>query len=247
MPIAPTRFPRGLTNARPKSALQRFGLPDPSQWHVWFDDFDGFTEADWEIVDEGGGGTATVRLIDADGGLLQAATASSTNAAAYLQWTGSHTAVSPATPVIESFTFEPGKQTVFKTRLRISRPFDAGWVMGLQIEDQAPLQSTNSVVFTNLGTTVIFVVQKTIAGNTTTDSFNNVGTIAEFTFVELAYHYDGFEKINLFFNDRFVGDTPTINLPPSTQPLTISFGIQHKSTLLSNAIYVDYILVAKER
>lgn len=42
-----TRFPNGVTTVNDLDILSEFGLPDLTGWHIFYEDFDRFTEADW--------------------------------------------------------------------------------------------------------------------------------------------------------------------------------------------------------
>ncbi len=232
MPKTPSRFPSGLTNAGPESALQRFGLPDPSSWHQWFDDFDRYVAADWVVT----GTSSSEALEDEDGGILKLNTAVDLNASSYLQWSGG-----TGTNVTESFTFETGKQFVFKSRFKVLNLVNSSFVMGMQVTDTTPLAASTGVAFTNVDANLIFVVQN--GGNTTT--LNNVATLVNNTYVELAYYYNGTNNIAVFVNDVAVIDAPTTNLP--TSEVTLSFGIRNDTAATVRSMSIDYILAAKER
>ena len=106
-----SRLTSGVTTATKTSNLGQFGLPDPSSWHVWFDDFDKFTAGDWTITTvELGAGSATEAISNADGGVLLVTNAAGDNDSDFFNY-GS-----------ETFLFEAGKKIVFKARVKVSDP-----------------------------------------------------------------------------------------------------------------------------
>ena len=62
-----TRFPNGLTTTTKTSPMGEFILPDMTKAHVYMEDFDYYTAADWTVTETG---VATQVLTDADGGAL---------------------------------------------------------------------------------------------------------------------------------------------------------------------------------
>jgi len=63
-----SRFPFGITNTIKTETLGMFGIPDPTKFHTFFDDFDRYVAGDWTLTSIGTTGTAA--LADGDGGLL---------------------------------------------------------------------------------------------------------------------------------------------------------------------------------
>src|SRR5688572_27558300 len=96
---SPVRFSNGVTNVPADDPLGNMGLPDPTKWHTYFNDFDTFVVADWTITTtEAGAGSATEALTDADGGVLLITNDAADNDADFFQKVG------------ESFLLAAGKR-----------------------------------------------------------------------------------------------------------------------------------------
>lgn len=228
----PTRFTSGVTTAAKTQALGMFGMPDPTEWHVFFDDFDRYVAADWTITTtEAGAGSATEALTDADGGVLLITNDAADDDADFFQKVG------------ESFKFESGKRTFFKARFKVSDATQSDFVMGLQITDTTPLDVTDGVFFQkdDGDTDLDFHVEK----NSTATDATAIATVADDTYLTVGFHYDGKSAIEVFVDDVKVTTVATTNLPDD-EVLTVSFGVQNGAAA-AKTMSVDYIFVAKER
>lgn len=235
--MSTTRFPNGVTNNKPSDPLGMLGMPDPTKFHTFFDDFDKYTAGDWVITTtEAGTGSATEALSSADGGALLLTNAAGDNDLDFLQWAGG------SGSVYESFLFETGKKLFFKAKFQISDATQSDCVMGLQITDTTPLAVTDGVYFVkaDASTTINLVVIKDGTSTTTAAS-----TMADATDIELAFYYDGKSEVKVFADGSHVGSSAVTNLPDDEE-LTISFGIQNGEAV-AKTMTVDYIFVAKER
>lgn len=95
---APTRYPNGVTNVAKTDPLGMFGMPDPTKWHVYFNDFDQDIPSDWtETATSAGTGTSAAAVTDADGGVLRITTAANEDDGLFIESPG------------ESFLIEAGK------------------------------------------------------------------------------------------------------------------------------------------
>lgn len=228
----PVRYPNGVTTVGKTDPLGMFGLPDPTGWHVFFDDFDRFVASNWTITTtEAGNGSATEALADEDGGVLLVTNDDADDDADFFQKDG------------ESFLFEAGKRLFFKARFKVSDATDSDVVMGLQITDTTPLAVSDGVFFQkdDGDTSLDFHVQK----NSTASSATGIATLANDTYVTVAFYYDGKSEIAYFVDGVHVGTLPITNLPDD-EVLTISFGIQNGAAA-AKSMSVDYIFAAKER
>ena len=71
MPNTPTRFPKGVTNVTKEDPMGMLGMPDPTKFHTYMEDFDIYNATDFTITTtEAGSGSATEALADEDGGVL---------------------------------------------------------------------------------------------------------------------------------------------------------------------------------
>lgn len=232
----PTRFPSGVTNAAKDEPLGNFGLPDPTKWHVWFDDFDNFEADQWVITRVGT--TPTEVTISGDNGLLLLTMAATDDSSSSLQWSGDDNAA-----VVETFRFVTGKQLFFKTRFQVSDATQSDFVLGLQITDTTPLAVSDGIYFRkdDGDANLDFVVLKDAAGTTTT-AFS---TIVAATFTELAFWYDGKSKIEIFKDGVKLGTSALTGLPDDEE-LAISIHMQNGEAV-AKTMTIDYIFVAKER
>lgn len=235
----PTRYPSGVTTAAKEEPLGMFGMPDPTKWHIWFDDFDDYAAAQWVITTtEAGAGSATEAISNADGGVLLITNDAADDDADFFQWSGTD-----ASGVVETFKFVAGKRLFFKARFQVSDATQSDVVIGLQITDTTPLAVTDGVYFRkdDGDANLDFVVLKDSAGTTTT-AFS---TLTSATWTELAFHYDGKSSIEIF-KDGVKLATSAVTGLPDDEELTVSFGIQNGEAV-AKTMSIDYIFVAKER
>lgn len=232
---APSRFPSGMTNAAPGSPLGMFGLPDPSSWHVYFDDFDTYNASDWTITTtEAGAGDATEALTDADGGVLLITNDAADNDNDFFQKKG------------ESFLLEAGKRAFFKARIKTSDATDSDIVIGLQVTDTTPLDVTDGIYFLKADDAATLSVICRKNASTGSTSASAIASMANDTWIELAWFYDGKGSLAYFVNGAQLGtlDASSTYLPDTE--LTVSFGIQNGAAA-AKTLSVDYLLAAKER
>lgn len=234
---APTRLPNGVTNVTSTDSMGMLGMLDPTQFHIFFDDFDKYTTTDWIITTtEAGAGSATEALTSTDGGALLLTNAGGDNDLDFLQWAGN------TGSVYESFEFEAGKKMFFKARFQINDATQSDCVIGLQVVDTTPLAVTDGVYFikADASTTLNLVVIKDSTATTTA-----VATMADATYIEVAFYYDGISEIKVFADGAQSGKSVTTNLPDDEE-LAVSFGVQN-GEIAVKTMTTDYIFVAKER
>lgn len=225
---SPTRYVNGVTNVDRDNVMGMLKVPDPTQMHVYFDDFDVYTAADWTVTETG---VATQALTDADGGVLLVTNAAADNDASFSQKVG------------ESFLFESGKKLMFKARFKVSDATQSDFVIGLQITDTTPLDVTDGVFFQkdDGDANLDFHVEK----DNTATSASAVATVSNDTYLTVGFYYDGDTEIKYYVDDVHKGTSVVTNLPDD-EVLTVSFGIQNGEAV-AKTMSVDYILVAKER
>lgn len=245
----PARFPSGLSTAVKGSNLGNFGMPDPTQWHVFFDDFTRWVTDDSSVARytittiEAGAGSATETLNDELGGVLLLTNDNADNDSDFLQKIG------------ESFVFTVGKAMLFKARFRVNDATQSDWVMGLMVVDSTPLADggdgvTDGVFFQkdDGDTNIDFYVQKDITTGqliNTTIAFAPANNV----YMTLGFWYDGNRTIRAYLNDALVktvdlSDNPAAFLPDTE--LTVSFGIQNGEAVIKT-MSIDYVFAALER
>lgn len=228
-----SRFTNGVTNVTRENVLGQYKNPDPSANHEYFEDFDYYTAADWTVTETG---TATQALADEDGGVLLITNSAADDDASFQQKVG------------ESFKFETGKKLYFKARFKVSDATQSDLVMGLQITDTTPLDTTDGVFFRkdDGDTNLDFIVEK----DDTATTASAIATLADDTYITVGFFYDGVDSIRYFAstsdrNPTLLGSSVTTNLPDDEE-LTVSFGVQNGEAV-AKTMSVDYILAAKER
>lgn len=236
MPNTPTRFPNGVSTNKRSEPLGMFGMPDPTEWHVWFDDFDNFEADQWVITRVGT--TPTEVSTSADGGVLLMTMAGTDDSSSSLQWSGDDNA-----GVNETFKFDLGKQLFFKSRFRVSDATQSDFVIGLQITDTTPLDVSDGVFFKkdDGDANLDFHVEK---NNTATDALA-IHTVVANTFLTVAFYYDGVSSVKAYVNNVQVANLATTNLVDDEE-LTISLHMQNGEAV-AKTMSVDFIFVAKER
>ncbi|MCF4166338.1 hypothetical protein L2U69_11840 [Zavarzinia compransoris] len=229
---APTRFPGGVTNVAPSHPLAYFGLPDPAKWHVYFNDFDTFSAADWTITTtEDGAGSASEALADGDGGLLLITNDAADDDADFFQKVG------------ESFRFAAGKPVIFRARFKVSDATQSDVIMGLAITDTTPLDASDGVFF--LKADGVATIGLSAVKDSTATTAAAIATLADNTFITLAFWYDGKATITYFVDDVEAGSIVADNVPDD-EDVTITFGIQNGEAA-AKTMTVDYIFAAKAR
>ena len=233
---SPTRFPSGVSTAVKTNPLGNFGMPDPTKWHVFFDDFDTYVAADWTVTAVG---AATRALTDGDGGLLLVTNAAADNDSSQNQKLG------------ESFLLTSGKKTIFKARLKVSDATQSDLLIGLAVLDTTLIAAagdgvTDGVFFQKddgVATLDVYCQKDTTTGQTSAAA---IATLVADTFVTLSWYYDGVDSISYYINDVHTGTlSATSTFLPDTE-LTVSFAMQNGEAVAKTQT-LDYIFVAQER
>lgn len=229
----PSTFPTGVSTAlNSGDPLFEFGMPDPTKWIVYFNDFHEYVVGDWTITTtEAGAGSATEALTDAQGGVLLITNDAADNDADFFQKVG------------EGFKFVAGKKTFFKCRFKTNDATQTDIVFGLQITDTTPLAVSDGVYFRkdDDDANLDFVVIK----NSTATTATAFATLSNDTWTTLSFYYDGDNAIHYYKDDVRIGQSVTTNLVDDEE-LTISFGIQNGAAA-AKTLSVDYIFAAQER
>ena len=230
--ISNTRFPYGLTNVSEVDLFADMVQPDPTLFHTYFNDFDTYVAGDWTVTETDAG--ATQALTAGDGGLLLITNTAADNDLVALQ-------KNPA-----AFTFTAGKKTFFRCRFKVSDATQSDIVFGLQVVDSTPLDVTDGIYFLKAdgAATVDFICRKNASTGST--SASAVATMANDTFIELGFYYDGQSKVAYEVNGSVLGslDASSAYLPDTT--CTVSFALQNGEAV-AKTMTVDYVYVAKER
>lgn len=222
-----TLLPGGLSNAQPGTALETYVGDDPTAVHSYFNDFNTFASGDWTNTATG---VVTNAIVDGDGGWLSMLNSAAQNDLNSLQL------------VKMGFQITSGKQFWFKTRFKTSNATNAILVMGLIPTDTTPLTNTDGVFLQKLGgsTTLSLVVKKSSTATTLT-----LGTMADNTFIDAGFYYDGVSLGLKYFNGVNNGSISLANMPFATA-LTVTMA-EANNTAAAITTTVDYIFAATER
>lgn len=230
--ISNTRLPNGVTNVGETDLFADMVQPDPTRFHEYFNDFDTYAAGDWVVTETQAG--ATQALTAGDGGLLLLTNSAADDDLVALQKT-------PA-----AWTFTAGKKTFFRCRFKVSDATQSDVVIGLQVVDITPLDVSDGIYFLKAdgATTFSFICRKNATTGST--SASAVATLADDTFIELGFYYDGESKVQYEVNGSVLGslDASSSYLPDTT--CTVSFALQNGEAA-AKTMTVDYIYVAKER
>lgn len=205
---------------------------DPAQWHVFFEDFNKYTAGDWTITTtEDGSGSATEAISDAKDGVLLLTNAAGDDDLDFLQW-GS-----------ECWKFDASKRLFFKARWKTSDVDATDVIMGLQVTDTTPLAVSDGIFFQSDDGDGNLDFH--IAASSSATDRAAVAAIADDTWVETEFYYDGNGGgVVVAVDGNVVSSVPLTNAP-STE-LTVSFGVQNGAAA-AKTMSIDYILVAQER
>jgi hypothetical protein len=227
-----TRFPYGYTNAGQDSIFADLTMSDPTLYHEYFNDFNNYSAGDWVVTETDS--AATQATTAGDGGWLLVTNTAADNDLVALQKT-------PA-----AFSFTAGKKAFFSARLKVSNATQCDFVMGMQVVDTTPLDVTDGVYFLKAddAATLDIVCRKDATTGST--SASAIATLADDTFVTLAWYYDGAGKIAYAVNGTVLGAlTATSAYLPDTI-CTVSFALQNGNAVV-RTMTVDYIYAAFER
>lgn len=239
-----TNLPGGLNTSYEYQAMGTLPIPDPSEGYTFFDDFTSYagtatgTAGNWMVtITAGGAGDASAVVTNESFGVVLVTNDDADNDNYFAQWKGWN-----ASAVAETFKFVSGKKMWFKARFKVSDATQSDLVIGLQIADTSPLAVTDGVYFLKAdgSTTLNLLVTKNSTSTTTA-----AATMADDTYVEVAFVYNGNDKIDIWLNNNRVGSSAVTNLPDDEE-LAVSFGIQNGEAV-AKTMSVDYILCHAQR
>lgn len=230
--ISNTRFQYGVTNVNETNLFANMVQPDPTLFHQYYNDFDTYAAGDWTVTETDSG--ATQALTAGDGGWLLITNTAADNDLVALQ-------KNPA-----AFSFTAGKQTFFRCRFKVSDATQSDVVIGLQVVDTTPLDVTDGVYFLKAdGAKTVDVICRKNASTGST-SASAVASLADDTFIELGFYYDGAGSIAYEVNGSVLG---SLNASSSYLPdtiCTVSFALQNGEAA-AKTMTVDYVYAATER
>lgn len=228
---APQRFSSGVTNVASSHPLGQFLAPAPTKMHVYWNDFDTYTAAEWTVTETNA--SATEALTDGDGGLILLTNTATEDDILSMQKVG------------ESFLPAAGKKMWFGVRFQCSDVTENDIVFGLVKTDTSPLSHTDGIVFVchDGDDYVDFVCTRNSTSNTTTA----LATLVDATWIELEWYFDGVDKFYYYVNGALTGDmTYTTTTFPSDEVLTVTMHLE-AGAAGAKTMTIDWIYAAKER
>lgn len=232
-----TRFPSGLNNVRGDKPLANYGMPDPSIYHSYFNDFDTYAAGDWTITAVG---TGTSALSSVDGGILLVTNSAADNDGRQHQL------------VTNGFTMQAGKSAFFKARFALSDVVNSDLLIGLATLDTTLLGAiggdgvTDGIFFyKDDGVPILNIsCQKDV----TTSQVQNtsIATLSPDIYVEVAWAYDGIDAIEYFIDGVKKGTLSASSTYLPDASLSVSFALLNGEAI-AKIMSLDYIFAAKER
>jgi len=233
-----THFRNGVSNQIPGNPLFEYPYLDPTKYTTYFNDFLTYHADEWTITTtEAGTGSATEALTSQAGGALLITNAAGDNDLDFFNLKG------------ESFKFSSTKRMFFKAKFKVSDATQSDVVMGLTITDTTPLDTTDGIFFQkdDGDTNIDFHIEKDNAAT----SNSAIGTLADDTFITVAFAYDpkgnaGAGSFSIFMDDVKVGEQKTLTNVPDDEELTVAFGIQNGEAA-AKTMTLDFVICAVER
>lgn len=227
---APSRFPNGVTNVGRSADTYMLPFLDPTEWHVYFNDFDDDLVSWTETATSVGTGTSAAAIADADGGILRITTAANDNDGLFIESQG------------ESFLIEDGKKAYIKARFALGDATQSDFIIGLHSTDTTPQDATLRFLFESVdGSAALYF---NVDDNTTDADSSTVATLADDTFVVVAAYWDGKGNIELFLNGSKITTMTNVSVPAAEMAIGIGY---LNGAAGAETTDIDYILVAKER
>tara|TARA_R110000824_G_scaffold122379_8_gene279415 strand:- start:5013 stop:5723 length:711 start_codon:yes stop_codon:yes gene_type:complete len=233
-----THFTNGVSNQTVGNPLYDYPYLDPFKFYTYANDFFTYHADEWTITTtEAGTGSATEAVTSQAGGALLVTNAAGDNDLDFFNLKG------------EAFKFVSTKRMFFKAKFKVSDATQSDVVMGLTITDTTPLDTTDGVFFQkdDGDTNIDFHIEK----NNSATSNAAIGTLADDTFITVAFAYDphgnnGSGSFSIFMDDVKVGEQTTLTNVPDDEELTIAFGIQNGEAA-AKTMTIDFIICAVER
>jgi len=230
---SPTRYPAGVSTQSVGAPLGQYPLPDPTAEYTHFDDFNAYRAAEWTVTNTTS--HATIGSVAGPGGLLSIAGggASVTNDIGAIIFA----------PL--DFNFSTTQPVWFYTSIKATTAANDQLQVGLT-SSNAALTPTDGIYFNKAaGTAAIdFVVRK----SSTSTTRAAVATLANNTFLQLAFYYNGKDAIDVFVAGVKVYTQLVLTNLPSAVALATAFGVKAAATAPTTSnLVIDYALAAQGR
>ena len=232
--MATTHFTNGVSNQTVGNPLYDYPYLDPFKYYTYSNDFFTYHADEWTITTtEAGTGSATEAVTSQAGGALLITNAAGDNDLDFFNLKG------------EAFKFVSTKRMFFKAKFKVSDATQSDVVMGLTITDTTPLDTTDGIFFQkdDGDTNIDFHIEKDDSATANAA----IGTLADDTFITVAFAYDpNTSSFSIFMDDVKGGEQSTLTNVPDDEELTIAFGIQNGEAV-AKTMTIDFIICAVER
>lgn len=233
-----SRLTKGLSTVPASNPLGQFGMPDPTKYHTFFDDFDRYVAGDWTVTVVGT--TPTAALTAVDGGALLLTVSAADNDSIQLQ------------KATAGFTLAAGHQAWFKARFKVSDATQSDFVIGLNVVDTTLMGAvdgagnTDGIFFSKDDGDALLDVQCQKNATTGQTRAAAIATVVDDTFMTVGLYYDGVSELAYYVNDVQIGhlDASSSFLPDTI--LTPSFGIMNGEAV-AKTMTVDYLFASMAR
>lgn len=238
----PVRFTSGFTQDARHQMLGHAGFPNPFFYHLYQNDFDVFTAADWTITKTG---TGTTALTASDGGSLLLTTTAGGSDSVLMQLTTATFAMIPQTSSVA------GKKAFVACGVTLDHASNSTFYAGLIATSATPLGSTDGIYFLKSSGATTAILRNKVSG-TSTDATSPVAMTT--SYMDIGIYFNGKGDVELFMgtpngqaqsgNRGLVARITPASFPSAN--LALSFGLVN-GTAAARTATIDYILAARER
>lgn len=246
----PARFTSGISTDAPWQILAQYGMPNPFDFHSFYDDFD-YSPGVTGIYTKTLTGNGTVANAAGQGGTALFTTNSSTPAS------GDIASIQlPAAGFAMSAGAFGTKKAFFLTRLRVADAANAAFLVGLIQTTTTPFTVTDGIYFSKATGAANNLTIRHAASSTilTTNIPTAAYTLSNNTYLDLGWFLDRTGTVNAFVGSNLIGPSSTVRGPaaiivPTTlvsANLNLTLALQ-SGTASSKTMTVDFALAAVER
>lgn len=245
----PARFPSGLSTDPRWAILGDFGLPNPFDYHAYWDDFD-FSASVSAYYTKTTTGNGTVAQAAGDGGTALFTTNSSTPAS------GDVASIQlPAAGFVLGTNAYGTKKAFFLTRLKLSSASNNGLLCGLIQTTATPFTVTDGIYFQKASGGTVLTIKSAASSTITSNNIPTAAyTLADATYIDLGFYLDRSGVVNAFVGANLLGSSTTVRgpafsfLPPTLPTANLNFTVALQSgTASSKTMTVDFAMAAVER
>lgn len=231
-----TRFPNGITNVAVGDIFNELQVPDPTKYHIYFEDFDTYAAGDWTVTETQA--AATQALSGGNGGLILLTNSTTDNDINQIQ------------NAIANFTCTYGKKQFMKCRFKLNEVLQSDFAIGLQnpnVDGTTLATATDGVFFLKADGAATVDIYYRKDNTTGSSSASAIATLVDDTYIELACFHDGVDRLYYAVDGVVKGYiAASTTYMPNTDLAPIISLKQGEGTNAKTA-KIDYLFVAQER